>query len=153
VRLRERPAAEDHGGRLDYEPGEVLPSSLSTEDQDRVFGKASAEAIRDSGVKQTTINQVVNARQGVETVTAYGHQVQVTTSGTTRRALFGRFEVLPDGTLRERTDAELAKLPGSRYRRATAPRLLPDEIYRLSEEFGWDRAEVLRQLRRFAYIV
>lgn len=127
--------------------------SLSTEDQDRLFGKASAQAIRDSGVKQTTINQVVNARQGVETVTAYGRDIQITTVGTTRRALFGGYEVLPDGTLRQRSDAELRKIPGSKLRRAKTPRLLPDEIYRLSEEFGWDRAEVVRQLRRFAYIV
>jgi hypothetical protein len=127
--------------------------TLSTEEQDRVFGKGSAQAIRDSGVKLTTINQVVNARQGVETVTAYGRDIQVTTVGTTKRALFGGYEVLPDGTLRQRADSELRKIPGQRNRVAKAPRLLPDEIYRLSEEFGWDRAEVLRQLRRFAYIV
>lgn len=127
--------------------------SLSTEEQDKVFGKGNAQAIRDSGVKQRAINQVVNAQQGIQTVTAYGRDIQVTTVGTTKRATFGGYEVLPDGTLRKRSDAELQKLPGNRYRTAKTPRLLPDEIYRLSEEFGWDRAETLRQLRRFAYIV
>lgn len=127
--------------------------SLSTEEQDQVFGKASAQAIRDSGVRQATINQVVNARQGIQTATVFGRDVQITTVGTTRRALFGGYEVLPDGTLRQRSDAELKKVYGSKYRVARELRLLPDQIYRLSEEFGWDRAETLRQLRRFAYIV
>jgi hypothetical protein len=127
--------------------------SLTTGQQDRIFTKAGAQAIRDAGVRETAINQVVNARQGIQTVTAYGRQVQATTVGTTRRALFGRYEILPDGTLRRRSDAELDNLPGSRNRATRAPRLLPDEIYRLAEVFGWDRAEVLRQLRRFAYVL
>lgn len=126
---------------------------LSTEDQDRLFTKAGARAIRDSGVSGKTMNQVVNVRQGIETVTAFGKEVQITTVGTTTRAVFGAYEVLPDGTMRRRPDSELQKLPGNRYRTATAPRLLPDEIYRLSEEFGWDRAETLQQLRRFAYVL
>jgi hypothetical protein len=132
---------------------ETYFKSLSAQEQDQVFGKGSAQAIRDSGVKQTTINQVVNADQGVETVTSFGREIEVTTVGTTKRAVFGGYEVLEDGTLRKRTDSELQKLPGDRYRTAKTPRLLPDEIYRLSEEFGWDRAETLRQLRRFAYVL
>lgn len=123
--------------------------SLDESEQDRLFTKAGAEAIRHGA----DMAQVVNARQGIETVGAFGHQIQATTVGTTRRALFGGYEVLPDGTLRKRSDAELKKVPGSRYFRAKAPRLLPDEIFRLAEEFRWDRAEVLTQLRRFAYIV
>lgn len=35
----------------------------------------------------------------------------------------------------------------------TGARLLPDDIFQLAELEGWDRAEVLRQLKRFAYIV
>jgi hypothetical protein len=145
------PAADDRGDWT-TSPAKYF-RSLSTQDQDKIFGKSSAQAIRDSGVKQTTINQVVNAEQGVETVTSFGREIQVTTVGTTKRAVFGGYEVLDDGTLRKRSDSELEKLPGNRYRTAKTPRLLPDEIYRLSEEFGWDRAETLRQLRRFAYIV
>jgi hypothetical protein len=145
------PAAED---RDDWTTSPVdYFRSLSREDQDRVFTKAGAQAIRDTGVRQSAINQVVNARQGITTVRAYGRDIQITTVGTTKRALFGGYEILPDGTLRKRADSELRKLPGRRYRTAKAPRLLPDEIYRLAEEFGWDRAEVLRQLRRFAYVL
>lgn len=127
--------------------------SLSTEEQDRIFTKAGARAIRDSGVKQLTINQVVNAREGITTVNAFGRDVLATTTGTTKRALFGGYEIREDGTLRKRADSELQKLPGRRYRTAKAPRLLPDQIYLLAEEFGWGRDEVLRQLRRFAYVI
>lgn len=127
--------------------------SLSPQEQDRVFTKAGAQAIRDSGGTQVAINQIVNARQGISTVTAFGRDIQVTTVGTTKRALFGGYEIRADGSLRKRADSELQKLPGNRLRTAKAPRLLPDEIYRLAQEFGWDRAEVLRQLRRFAYVL
>lgn len=123
--------------------------SLSTEDQDRIFGEAGAQAIRDGA----DISQIVNAYQGVTTVTAYGREVQATTVGTTKRALFGGYEIRADGSLRKRTDAELEKRPGKRYRYAKAPRLLPDEIYALAEEFGWGREAILGQLRRFAYLL
>lgn len=126
--------------------------SLSIQDQDRIFGKASAQVIRDSGVSQLSLNQVVNARQGISTVTSFGREVRVTTTGTTIRGTFGGYEALSDGTLRKRSETELQKLPTGRYRRAKTPRLLPDEIYLLAEEFGWDRAATLNQLRRFAYI-
>jgi hypothetical protein len=127
--------------------------SLSTQEQDKVFGAGNARAIRHSGGSSKTMNQVVNAEQGVKTVTMFGREIQVTTVGTTRRATFGGYEVLEDGTLRRRPDSELEKLRGNRLSTAKAPRLLPDEIYRLAEEFGWDRAETLRQLRRFAYLL
>jgi hypothetical protein len=68
--------------------------------------------------------QVVNARDGITTVQG----LAVTTTGTTRRGLAGQ------------------RLQG-------APRLMPDEIFQLADAQGWDRAEVLRQLRRFAYVV
>lgn len=122
--------------------------SLTAQQQDATFGEAAAQAIRDGA----DIAQVVNAYSGVTTMRAYGKDVQATTVGTTKRALFGGYEMLADGTLRRRPDSELRKLPGNRYRTATPPRLLPDEIYRLAGELGWDRAEVLRQLRRFGYL-
>lgn len=122
--------------------------SLDAADQDRIFTQAGARAIRDGA----DMSQVVNARKGITTVSAYGRELQVTTEGTTKRGLYGGYEVLPDGTLRRRPDSELERLPGNRLRTARTPRLLPDEVYLLAEEFGWDRAETLRQLRRFAYV-
>jgi hypothetical protein len=98
--------------------------SLSESEQNRIFTEAGARAIREGA----DINQVVNARSGMTTVTGYGRDLQATTTGTTARGLAGQ------------------RLQG-------ASRLLPDEIFRLADELGWDRAETLRQLRRFAYIL
>lgn len=146
------PDTEDTSGDWTTDPDTYF-RSLSTPDQDRLFTKAGAEAIR----LGANMNQVVNARQGIQTVTAYGRQVAATTEGTTTRGVFGGYEVMPDGSFRKRTDAELERRVGSRgtrrHRYAKAPRLLPDEIFRLANEFNWDRAEVLRQLRRFAYVL
>lgn len=145
------PAAEDAAGDWTTDP-DVYFRSLSREDQDRLFTKAGAEAIR----LGANMNQVVNARQGITVARAYGQTVQATTVGTTSRALFGAFEVLPDGSLRRRTDAETERRPGTTrrtYRYARTPRLLPDEIFLQAERLGWDRAETLRQLRRFAYVL
>ncbi|WP_344677413.1 hypothetical protein [Saccharopolyspora taberi] len=124
-------------------------NSLTAEEQDETFGPENAEAIR----LGANISQVVNAEQGVTTVSAYGRELTVTTTGTTVRALFGGYEVLADGTVRRRPDSELRRLPGERYRRTTELRLMPDQIFQLAEEFSWDRAETLRQLRRFGYII
>lgn len=100
--------------------------SLDTAEQDRLFTKAGAQAIR-AGADMA---QVVNVRQGITVAEAYGQKVAATTVGTTRRGLAGQ------------------RLAGTRL-----PRLLPDEIFLQAERLGWDRAEVLRQLKRFAYIV
>lgn len=99
--------------------------SLDAADQDRLFTKAGALAIRHGA----DIAQVVNAREGITTATAFGRQVQATTVGTTSRGLAGQ---------------RLG--PG-------VPRLLPDEIFLQAERLGWDRAKVLDELKRFAYIV
>lgn len=70
------------------------------------------------------ISQVVNAYDGVTTVLGF----RTTTSGVTSRGLAGQ------------------RLAGS-------PRLLPDEIFRLSEQRGWSRAETLSELSRNGYII
>lgn len=118
------PAAEDVNGDWSTDPGTYF-RSLSIADQDRLFTKAGAEAIR----RGADMNQVVNAREGVTVAQAFGQQVQATTVGTTRRGLAGQ------------------RLQGR------IPRLLPDEIFLQAERLGWDRAEVLRQLKRFAYVL
>jgi hypothetical protein len=131
------PTVEDTADDWSTDPRQYF-RSLSTEDQDSIFGEAAAEAIRAGA----DMSQVVNAYEGVATATFGGREVQTTTAGTTSRGLFGGYEVLPDGTWRKRAAGEVAP-----------PRLLPDEIYALAEEFAWDREEILRQLRRFAYLL
>lgn len=118
----------------------ALFAAMSEEEQDRRFGTANAKVIRMGG----DISQVVNARQGMQTVKVFGRDMQITTTGTTKRALFGSHEMTQDGQMR--------KLPGRRYRSVTTPRLTPGEIFRLGDEFGWDRDELIRQLQRFAYL-
>jgi hypothetical protein len=113
--------------------------SLSADEQVKAFGKAAAEAIR-LGADPA---QVVNAESGVYVARAYGQEVLATSTGTTVRGTAGKL-LADEGT---------EKRPGSRYRYATTPRLMPDEIFLRAEQLGWDREEVLRQLRRFAYVL
>jgi hypothetical protein len=119
------PVAEDHGGDWTTNPKDYF-ESLDTADQNRLFTTAGAEAIRHGA----DMAQVVNARQGITTASAFGQTVQATTVGTTQSGLAGQ------------------RLAGTGL-----PRLLPDEIFLQAERLGWDRAKVLDELKRFAYIV
>ncbi|MET8693626.1 hypothetical protein ABZV65_13905 [Streptomyces bauhiniae] len=119
---------------------------LSRAEQDRVFGAAGARALRDGA----DMGQIVNARRGMTTMTAYGRQVQATTEGTTRRGAFYRAE---RARTEQRTGTRFARdsiearqgLPRFELR---TPRLMPEEIYRLAES----RDEAIRMLRRFGYL-
>ncbi|WUI02101.1 hypothetical protein OHR68_09925 [Spirillospora sp. NBC_00431] len=102
---------------------------MSADERVRVFGRSGARAIRDGA----DIAQVVNARRGMQTA---GGRV-FTTEGTTARGLAGR------GLGR------LARVEGSRYRRSTIARIMPEAIY---EAAGEDRDEAIRLLKRFGYI-
>jgi hypothetical protein len=103
--------------------------ALSRAEQDKAFGVANAQAIRDGA----NINQVVNAHRGM--YTAGGRTF--TTEGTTSRGLFGAGR------------EDLAKVKGERYRRARGARLTVDQIYR---EAGEDRDEALRLMRLHGYL-
>jgi hypothetical protein len=116
--------------------------SLPAEEQDQVFTKAGAEAIR-LGADPA---QVVNAHKGVWTPTAYGTQVQATLEGTTKRGIAGQ-------RLGEEGFAKTTGLKSSRYAYSRTPRLMPEEIFLQAERLGWDRTEVLRQLKRFGYVL
>lgn len=90
-------------------------------EQDRVFTKAGAEAIRNGA----DINQVVNARRGMDTAVVFGRKVQHTREGITRYGQAGR---------------KLGKSP---------VRLMPEQI--LIEAKG-NRQEAIRLLRLHGYI-
>lgn len=132
------PVARDPGGWA-TDPKAYF-RSLSTAQQDEVFGVAGAAAIRAGA----DISQVVNAYQGVTVVSSFGREIRVTTSGTSVRGLYGGYEVQPDGSLRKRTSRERARLP---------PRLLPDEIFAQAETEGWTREQTLVALSRFGYVI
>jgi hypothetical protein len=137
--------------------------SLSVEEQDRIFTKAGAEAIR----LGSDIAQVVNARKGarglsapgrvtaaevkilrggrqrghLEKTNVFGQQLNITNQGATVRGLAGRRLGARESGIR---------LPGSRYRSAKAPRLMPEAIFQIA---GQDRDEAVRLLKRNGYLI
>lgn len=102
--------------------------------QRRTFGEAGMQAIAEGA----DIAQVVNGRRGMTTATVYGREVRATREGTTRRGLYGRQQ------------ARFAKAAGARYALATAPRLMPEEIYRQADG---DREHAIRLLKKHGYII
>lgn len=159
---RHIPASEDTVGDLRTDPAAYF-RSLDPAEQDRVFTKAGAQAIRDGA----DMNQIVNARRvargltpaggrytlaeqkmlrggkdrgSLERVDVFGHQVFITSEGITRRGIAGR-------KLGAWKNGE--RLPGSRYATARTPRLMPESIYELAK----DRADAIRLLQRFGYVL
>lgn len=82
---RHIPASESLAGDLTVDTGAYF-DSLPEVEQDRIFTKAGADAIRDGA----DINQVVNARRGMRPAQIAGRDVLVTTEGTTRAGLASR---------------------------------------------------------------
>ncbi|MEU1908115.1 VG15 protein [Streptomyces hygroscopicus] len=132
---------------------------MTAQQQRKTFGAAAVKAIEDGA----DIAQVVNARRGMTTATAYGRTVQATTEGITRRGLAGArlitgdpnaltaprtggdTQVVSEYLRRTRTGRQqLVRLRGAR-----SPRLMPEEIYRLAD----DREHAIRLLRQHGYIV
>ena len=125
----------DRGGFID--PNAYF-GSLSRAEQDRVFTAAGARAIREGA----DIGQVVNARRGMYTTTAYGRTLRATREGTTTRGYFYRQERARD-IARGRVPANI----GRSYQ-LMSPRLLPEQIFELAES----RDEAIAMLRRFGYL-
>ena len=105
---RHIPSTEAVAGDLTTDPYAYF-GSLSEAEQDRLFGKASAQAIRDGG----DVFQVVNAKRGVK-------PGGVTTEGTSRRGNYGN-------TRGQRLT------PDAIYAR----KLPRDETLRLLEQYGY----------------
>ena len=124
--------------KLFYFDAKAYFDSLSPEQQAKVFTKAGARAIRDGA----DINQVVNARRGMKTITsAGGRRRLITTEGTTKRGWASEY-------LREQYGASLQKA-GGRYRRTSVARLMPEEIYRIA---GDDRDLALSLLHKNGFL-
>jgi histone H3/H4 len=153
---RHIPASESLAGDLTVNPDAYFDSLTETQ-QDKVFTKSGAQAVRDGA----DIGQVVNARRGMSyagaritaeerralvggdrarlrTTNVYGQDVYITTEGTTTRGLAG-----------VRLGARETGTKNGRYRRAQTPRLMPESIYQLAE----NREDAVRLLRRFGYIL
>ena len=79
---RHIPADENTAGDLTTSPDGYF-ESLSRSEQDRIFTKAGAEAIRDGA----DIGQVVNARRGMAKAQLFGREAFHTFEGVTRRGV------------------------------------------------------------------
>ena len=93
------------------------------------WSAADVQAINDGA----DLYQVTNARRDLRSVSVAGRQVQTTLQGATRRGIAGK------------------RLGAAS--RSTAIRLTPESIYAEADRLGWPRDEVIRQLRRFGYII
>jgi hypothetical protein len=128
------PANEDTSGDLRTNPRLAIESGNVTG-----LSRADSRAILDDGAD---VGQVINAHRGMYTADLFGRRLQLTTEGITKRGLagqrLGNFE------------QNVARDEGQRYRRSQVPRLRPESIYRVA---GDDRAEALRLLRRFGYLI
>ncbi|MEU3255853.1 hypothetical protein [Streptomyces sp. NPDC006997] len=131
------PTTRPGGGASGFITPRAYFNSLSRAEQDRVFGAAGARAIREGG----DMEQIVNARRGMRTMTVSGRRVRTTSEGTTRRGYFYRLE------RRRAIDRGLVPSSGAGFRLRTA-RLMPEEIFRLAAS----RDEALSMLRRFGYL-
>lgn len=131
---RHIPSTEDRAGDLTTRPDEYF-DSLSAAEQDRIFTKAGAEAIRNGA----DISQVVSARSGMTTAAGRLTRDQfgnfTTTSGITSRGVFGRTQTR-------------VKLAGNRYTTSTRARLMPESIIEIAK----DREDAQRLLRLYGYI-
>ena len=125
--------------KLFYFDAKAYFDDLSPEQQAKVFTKAGAKAIRDGA----DINQVVNARRGMKTITSAGGRRRIiTTEGTTKRGWASDY-------LREQYGAALQKTSGSRYRRTSVARMMPEENYRIA---GDDRDLALSLLHKNGFL-
>ncbi|MFE5332555.1 hypothetical protein ACFRCG_39875 [Embleya sp. NPDC056575] len=120
---------------------DALWEAMSERERVRTFGSRGAQAITEG----SDMGQVVNARRGMNTATAYGHRVQTTTEGTTRRGhAYHRMRQV--GLINEVNDV---MVPGQRVMRTMTPRLMPEEIYRLADG---DREHAQRLLYNHGYL-
>lgn len=123
-----------------------LAARMSSAERRRVFTVAGADAIEagaDAG-------QVINARRGMDVAHIYGRRLQVTHEGATRRSVYGRSRDRAGDRMARTVGSRFGEATSSRYYRSTrSPRLMPEEIFRIAD----DRAEQLRLLRRYGYIV
>ena len=138
--LAEKVGVDDLGGRptageLEFDPRTQFQSMTKAE-QDRVFTKGGAEAIRHGA----DMNQVVNARRGMRSTRAYGKTIKITHVGTSSRARAAK-------QMARELDVQFAK-QGGRYTQIKVPRLMPEQI--MADARGRDDA--IRLLRRFGYI-
>lgn len=137
------PVTEDAEGDWRTNPNYYF-DHLSTAEQDRVFGKSGAQAIR----LGADVSQVVNARRGMSTTVIHGHPALVTTVGTTKRGMFGHLERKRGGQFAVASVRQQGFVKNYAVRRTQRFRLMPETI--LAE--AKDRDDAVRLLRLYGFI-
>lgn len=130
---RHVPSIEDRAGDLRTDPLEAIKSGQVTG-----LSKADTKAILDDGADPA---QVLNAHRGMSTAQVFGQRLKVTSEGTTRRGLAG--------SRLGAWNADAHRPAGERYRRARAPRLMPESIYQIADS----REDAIRLLKRNGFIL
>lgn len=133
---RHIPAREADSSDLTTNPDAYF-ASLPEAEQDRIFTKSGAQAIRDGA----DMGQVVNARRGMQKAQVFGQDAFTTLEGTSRRGF-------AYSQLRGRRDQDRRAL-GERFSRTQEVRLMPESIYALAK----DRADALRLLKLHGYVL
>ena len=122
--------------------------SLTGREQDRIFTKAGAQAIRDGA----DINQVVNARRGADGLDFATGRITAAEREAIRGSGRGRLQKseVPGGRMLSTTTEGVTKR-GYAYTflQGKTKRLMPEAIYQVAD----NRAEALRLLERYGYIV
>lgn len=146
---RHVPARETNWHGLTTNPDDYF-HSLSAAEQDRIFTKAGAQAVRDGA----DLGQVVNARRGMQRAQLFGHDMWTTLEGTTRRG--SAFTALQrGGTIRTADELAIRQTAtGPELRRITrerarSPRVMPETLYQLADG---DRTEALRLLKAHGFV-
>lgn len=145
------PSAENTPGDIGTDPVAYF-NSMSEAEQDRVFTKAGARAIRDGA----DMGQVVNARRGMFTAD-FNSKGWKPRGRLTRHEVDGvmTFSTLEGTTRRGSAYQAMRKAPWlreevkySRTTRLRAPRLMPEGIYEMAD----DRDHAVQLLRLYGYI-
>lgn len=152
-RCTSQPLPVDDAG-VDVKGPEDLFDELTAEEQDRRFGRAGAQAIRDGA----SVSQVVTARRGMGRPRTYSNysrmkkttigrrpngepvQVYATTEATTKRGGFGRQQ------------SEFTRRSGARYTSSTRVRLMPESILEIAGEDTELRQAFLRDAGYLQYV-
>ena len=114
-------------------------NTLDEDQQNKIFTKAGAQAIRDGADPA----QVVNARRGMlKASEKSSNRAVYTDEGTTKRGWASMY-------LRQSYNQKMVKR-GGRYARTQRPRLMPEEIYRIT---GGDPDWSLSMLHAHGYLL
>lgn len=150
---RHVPTTRDASKDLVTEPRDYF-DSLSEADQDRVFTKAGAQAIRDGA----DMSRVVNARRGMSTAqrvqqvgpAAQGETVYLLGKPIYTPPVASTAPTTSEGARRLARDADgLFATEEGTLRSGSSRRLMPESIYEIADG---DRAEAIRLLRANGYI-